>query len=399
MAAVLVEALVQTAVCDRRIEIVERKGIGHPDTICDSLVEAIAIGLNRLYLDTVGTIVHYNIDKALLVAGQCDKTFGAGTVTRPMELIVGDRATFVVDGRHLPVAEVARAAVDDWVRAHLPHVRAGQDLRTTVALAPGSEELRGIFGAGSAAPSANDTGGACGYAPRTPTEDLVLATEQFLNSPAFKRDFPDTGQDVKVLGERADGALTMTVAMPFLCRPTPSETVYFRRKAAALEALATHFRDTPFAIEWRLNCLDRPGRGTAGAYLCLTGTSAEDADSGQVGRGNRVNGLIAFARPAGGEAAAGKNSVAHTGKIYSVLAFRLADLLHGACPETREVAVTLSSHIGDPVDAPRVGVQVVLVPEATVADIEPRVHEIVAGELSDLPAFIDALSRGRYAVC
>jgi len=399
MAAVLVEAVTQTPMADRRLEVVERKGIGHPDTICDSLVEAISIGLNRLYLDAVGTIVHYNIDKALLVAGQCAKTFGSGAVTKPMELIVGDRATFVVDGRLLPVAEVARAAVDAWVRTHLPHVRAGEDLRTTVALAPGSEELRGIFDAGTTRTASNDTCGACGYAPRTLTEDLVLATEHFLNSPAFKRDFADTGQDVKVLGERADDVLTLTVAMPFLCTAIPSEAAYFQRKAAVLEALTTRFHDAPCTIEWRLNGLDRPGHGTAGVYLSLTGTSAEDADSGQVGRGNRVNGLIAFARPTGGEAAAGKNPVAHTGKIYSVLAFRLADLIHRACPETREVYVTLSAHIGDPVDAPRAGVQLILAPGATVADVEPRIRDLVNRECANMPAFVRDLSTGRYAVC
>jgi len=399
MATVIVEALPQAPLADRRLEVVERKGIGHPDTMCDSLVEAISIGLNRLYLDTLGTIPHYNIDKALLVAGQCDKAFGRGTVTRPIELIVGDRATFVVDGRPLPIADTARAAVDGWVRTHLPHLRAGQDLRTTIALAPGSDELRGIFDAGTNAPNSNDTCGACGYAPRTPTEDLVLATERFLNSPEFKADFPDTGQDVKVLGERVDTDLTLTVAMPFLCMATPSEAAYFRRKAAVLEALATRFHDAPYTIEWRLNGLDRAGHGTAGVYLCLTGTSAEDADSGQVGRGNRVNGLIAFARPTGGEAAAGKNPVAHTGKIYSVLAFRLAERIHHECPETREVYVTLAAHIGDPVDQPRAGVQVILAPGATSADVEPRIRAAIADECLHLAEFRRDLIEGRYGVC
>lgn len=399
MAAVVVEAVTQTPMADRRLEVVERKGIGHPDTICDSLVEAISIGLNRLYLAAVGSIVHYNIDKALLVAGQCDKTFGAGRVTKPIELIVGDRATFTVDGRPLPIADTARAAVDDWVRAHLPHLKPGADLSTTIALAPGSEELRGIFAASPARPASNDTCGACGYAPRTPTEDLVLATEQFLNSAPFKQEFPDTGQDVKVLGERIDETLTLTIAMPFLCTAIASEAAYFRRKAAVLDALAAHFHDAPYTLEWRLNGLDRPGHGTAGVYLCLTGTSAEDADSGQVGRGNRVNGLIAFARPTGGEAAAGKNPVAHTGKIYSVLAFRLAELIHRACPETREVYVTLSAHIGDPVDAPRAGVQLILAAGATVADVEARIRDLVHRECADMPAFVRDLGAGRYAVC
>lgn len=44
-----IEALQQAPVADRRVEVVERKGLGHPDTLCDALVEAIAVALNRLY--------------------------------------------------------------------------------------------------------------------------------------------------------------------------------------------------------------------------------------------------------------------------------------------------------------------------------------------------------------
>jgi S-adenosylmethionine synthetase len=155
--------------------------------------------------------------------------------------------------------------------------------------------------------ASNDTSGASGYAPLSETEAIVLAVERLLNGAAFKAGFPDTGQDVKVFGRREDDRLSLTVAMPLLAAATPSEPAYFRRKKEILAVLAEHFRGAPFRLEWRLNNLDAAGRGSDGVYLTLTGTSAEDADSGQVGRGNRANGLIAFARPTGGEATAGKN--------------------------------------------------------------------------------------------
>jgi S-adenosylmethionine synthetase len=155
----VIEALTEVPVAQRRMELVERKGLGHPDTICDSLAEAAAVALNRLYLAEVGSVQHYNVDKAMLVAGQCVPGFGRGEVTRPMELILGDRATFVVEGRRLPVEETVRAAVDAWIVAHLPHLRAGRDLETRIALAPGSAELRGIFGPGSRPVASNDTSG------------------------------------------------------------------------------------------------------------------------------------------------------------------------------------------------------------------------------------------------
>jgi S-adenosylmethionine synthetase len=397
--SLIIEAIGGTPVSDRRIEVVERKGLGHPDTICDSVVEAASVGLARLYLERAGVIAHYNVDKALLVAGQCVKHFGGGEVTRPMELIIGDRATEMLNARALPVEETVRHAVDAWVGAHLPGVRPGKDLVTRVALAPGSEELQRVYTEGERPIASNDTSGASGYAPLSPTEELVLAVERYLNSTHFKAAFPDTGEDVKVMGVREDDHLAVTVAMPLACLLTRSETAYFARKDEIRHALATHFASAPFAIDWRLNCLDRPGQGTEGVYLTLTGTSAEDADSGQVGRGNRANGLIAFSRPTGGEATAGKNPAAHAGKVYSVLSHRLAGLIHARCPALREVYVHLAVRIGEPVDHPWTGVQVRLPAGAALGDVEGDIRQAVEAELARLPAFRAELIRGEHQVC
>lgn len=394
----VIEALHQTPVAERRVELVERKGLGHPDTICDSLVEAIAVALNQLYRERAGTILHYNIDKALLVAGQCVKDFGWGSVTRPMRLIVGDRATLQLDGMTLPVEDIMREAVDAWVGAYLPRVRPGKDLTVQSALAAGSAELRGIFAA-AAAPVSNDTSGACGWAPLSPTEQLVLDVEQFLNGAEFKARFCDSGQDVKVFGVRADERVTMTIAMPLFVADIASESRYFARKDDILAALAARFRDAPVSVDWRLNNLDARGRGADGTYLTVTGTSAEDADSGQVGRGNRVGGLIAHARPTSGEAAAGKNAVAHAGKVYGVFSQHLAAAVHARCPALREVYVNLMARIGDPVDRPWAAVQVVLPPGLALADVEPAIREGLESEIAELPGFRERLLRGEHRVC
>jgi S-adenosylmethionine synthetase len=395
----VVEALRQPPVAARRVELVERKGLGHPDTICDALVEAVAVALNRLYRERVGRLLHYNVDKAMLVAGRCVKGFGRGEVTQPMRLIVGDRATLAVDGVALPVEETMRAAVDDWLRAHLPRVRPGTDLRVESALAEGSAELTGIFDAADVPIASNDTSAASGWAPLTPTERLVLEAEQFLNGHAFKARFPDTGQDVKVFGVREDDRLTATVAMPLFAAAVASERAYFARKGEILDALAKRFQAVPLLVDWRLNNLDVPGRGADGAYLTVTGTSAEDADSGQVGRGNRVGGLIAHARPTSGEAAAGKNAAAHVGKIYGVLSHRLAQQVHARCQELPELYVHLMARIGDPVDRPWAAVQVILPPGLVLGDVEPAIREVMEQGVAGLPAFREALLRGEHAVC
>ena len=137
-----------------------------------------------------------------------------------------------------------------------------------------------------------------------------------------------------------------------------------------------------------LNVLDRRGEGLAGIYASVLGVSAESADSGEVGRGNRLNGLISFCRPGASEAAAGKNPIGHTGKIYGVLADRLAGRLVGGVPGLEEVTLWLSSEIGRPVDQPRVAFALVhLAPGAVLADVAAAADAMIASELAQLAAF------------
>jgi S-adenosylmethionine synthetase len=96
------------AVADQAVEIVERKGIGHPDSICDAVAEAVSVALCRAYRECCGRVLHHNIDKGLLVAGRVDLQFGGGRVLQPMELIVGDRATDSWCGREIPVSHIGK---------------------------------------------------------------------------------------------------------------------------------------------------------------------------------------------------------------------------------------------------------------------------------------------------
>src|SRR5512137_79330 len=113
---IIVEALKGRTVAEHPVEIVERKGIGHPDTMCDSIMEAISVSLSRYYVKEFGTILHHNIDKGLLAAGKVAVRFGGGRVLRPMELTIGDRATFHAGGKTIPVADIAVHAAKDWLR-------------------------------------------------------------------------------------------------------------------------------------------------------------------------------------------------------------------------------------------------------------------------------------------
>lgn len=74
-------------------KIVERKGLGHPDTLCDAIAESVSLRLSRHYLDRFGMILHHNVDTVLLCGGASRVAFGGGELLEPMEIHLAGGAT------------------------------------------------------------------------------------------------------------------------------------------------------------------------------------------------------------------------------------------------------------------------------------------------------------------
>lgn len=397
---VLVEALNKPVLEEQRLEIVERKGKGHPDSICDAIAEAASLALCREYLATFGRILHHNTDKALLVAGRTEPRTGGGRVLEPMRLVMGDRATAEYRGKRLDVAGIAEASAKGWLKANLRFVDPDKHLVFQSELKEASPELLDIFA--RAEICANDTSAAVGYAPLTETERLVRETEEWVNSLEFQRRFPEAGEDVKVMGVRRDRELLLTVAIAFVDRFVADPAAYFRRKREMTDAITAHLEGQLRSLDRvavDVNTLDDPSRGEGGMYLTVLGTSAEGGDCGQVGRGNRVNGVIPLNRPISTEAAAGKNPISHVGKIYSLLTHRIAEQLLQSVPVLAEVYVWLSSQIGEPIQAPAMAaVQVILRDGAGLAEVQAAIEAVVSRELAGIHGFAESLSRGELRV-
>jgi len=388
---------------EQEIEIVERKGLGHPDTICDSIMNEVSVNLCKEYLDKFGVIMHHNIDKSLLVAGEVEVRFGGGIVKKPMKLIFGDRATFEVNNIKIPVTEIAIQTAKDWFKKNLRFVDPDEHVRYQVEIQPGSQALTDIFKRGGKVLEANDTSAAVGWAPLTKTERIVLNLEKYLNSKDFKRRFPETGEDIKVMGFRRHRDLNLTVSMAFIDRFISDEKQYFDKKADILEDMKSFVEkksDGFNSVHIELNTLDMPGRGIDGIYLTVLGTSADGADSGQVGRGNRVNGLISLNRPQCSEAAAGKNPVSHVGKIYNLLTHKIANKVYNEVDGVKEVYVWMLSKIGQPIDQPAItAVQLITSPKLYFDSIKRRVREIVEYELENIDEFSMDLAYGKIPIC
>jgi S-adenosylmethionine synthetase len=401
MPEIIVEALNQTPVGQQRVELVERKGAGHPDSICDAVMEEISLALCREYQAAFGRVLHFNVDKALLVAGRTEPRLGGGKVIEPMRLIFGDRATAECGGRRIDVSAIAEVAAKNWLRRNLRFVDPEQHVIFQSELQEGSPELTDLFARETI--GANDTSVAVGYAPLTETERLVLACERHLNSPTARQRFPEAGEDVKVMGYRRDRELTLTVALAFVDRFVPDAATYFARKqeiAVALTDTLSREQHTLDRVTVAINTLDDPTRGEAGMYLTVLGTSAEGGDCGQVGRGNKVNGVVSLNRPIGTEAAAGKNPVSHVGKIYTLLTHKLAADIHASVPGVREVYVWLGSQIGAPIDRPAIAsAQLILDPHCALADVQPAIESVIRRGLATMNDFTARLIRGEWPVC
>jgi S-adenosylmethionine synthetase len=382
------------------VEVVERKGLGHPDTICDGVAEQVCVALCHHYRERFGTILHHNVDKVLLRGGRASPRFGGGEVEAPIELYLAGRATGRFEGVEVPVQEIAAEASRAWLRAHLPGLDLERHVRIHPVLGTGSAELSDLFlrrGPGGAV-LANDTSCGAGFWPPTPLERMVLAVEARLNAPEVKRAHPELGADVKVMGVRRGERMRLTVACAFVDAAVADQADYVRKKAAAAQlALEAAHAAAPQAIELSLNTADDEARGRL--YLTVTGTSAESGDDGEAGRGNRVNGLITPYRPMTLEAAAGKNPVSHVGKLYNLAARRIAAAVVRDLDRVAEASCTLVSQIGRPVDDPVV-VDVALRRDGhrPAEELAAPVGELVRRELGLLGALCEELLRGEVAV-
>lgn len=380
---------------DDQVEVVERKGLGHPDTICDSLAETFSRNLCLEYRRRFDRILHHNVDKALLCGGRTAAAFGGGTVIEPIDIYLAGRVARGSAADESWIKEVAVEGSRSWLRTNLHALDADRHVRFHVLSRPVSPDLQDLFLRQQPIALANDTSIGVGYAPMSPLEQLVLTVERHMNG---RRERPAWGEDVKIMGVRCGDAIRVTVSCAMVGRHLGHMGDYLAEKSAIrqlVEMLAAEGGFSECAVE--VNAADGPSDGAI--YLTVTGTSAEAGDDGQVGRGNRVNGLITPCRPMSLEAAAGKNPVTHVGKIYNVVARDIAETLVAAVPEIIAAHCLMVSRIGSPVTNPAiVHVKIATRERRAPDEMKTQVENIAADRLARIPALVDQFIAGAIGV-
>ena len=382
-------------------EVVERKGIGHPDTIADALAENLSVAYSRYTLDHFGAILHHNFDKVSVLGGTTEVDFGNGQLTSPIRVIINGRASARFADKVIPVRELLEAEARRFFsELFAGHINPEQDVEThwfvSNASGPGKTKWSTGSRAHLFAPRSigevkgydrllnNDTSIGCGYAPLSSLEQAVLELEGELNSPSTKQIYPWLGTDIKVMAVRVNQKCDVTICLPQIARHVPSLEVY-QENLVAMQVFVEQKLGVCLPgvkITLWFNTRDDFARGDV--YLTAIGSSIESGDEGIVGRGNRVNGLITPLRPMNLEGACGKNPKYYTGKLYNVAAHRIAERLYQETQSACEVL--LVSQAG----------QLLVEPWQTIVRVankydEKRVVWIVEEELARIPDITEAL--------
>ena len=388
-----VERLNQRPLEQQEIELVERKGIGHPDSVADGLAESISRALCQEYLDRFGAVLHHNTDKTQIVAGRSRPAFGGGEVICPLYILLTGRATRVFKEEEIPVDTIAIKAARKLLSESLSNLDVNNHIILDAKIGMGSSDLRDVFG--RKVPSANDTSFGVGYAPLSETENIVYNTEREMMR--MMKEYPAIGEDIKVMGMRHGDAINLTIACAMVDRHVSNLKEYSDIKREIVEHLVEHAQQfTPRKVTAQMNVADNIEEGSV--YITVTGTSAEMGDDGAVGRGNRANGLITPNRPMSLEATCGKNPINHVGKIYNLLSTEAARQIAAEVQGIDEVYIKILSQIGKPIDEPHIAsIQIVSKDGVDMKNLEAGATDILDGWLANIPKLQQMLFRGEIS--
>jgi len=390
MVNILIEELVHTPIEQQKVELVERKGIGHPDSLADGIAESMSRELCKEYIKRFGVVLHHNTDETQIIAGKSNPRFGGGEVVEPIKIILVGRATKRVENESIPTDKIALRAAKKYISTAMRYLDPELDVIFDIKLGEGSADLQDVFRRRKEVPLANDTSFGIGFAPLSETERLVYNVERRIYEELRKKE-KTIGEDVKVMGLREKDKITLTIAIAMVDRFLNNISEYDAVKKE-VESFVKEISGeyTRKKVEVNVNTADDYERGCI--YLTVTGTSAENGDDGSVGRGNRCNGLITPGRPMSMEATSGKNPINHVGKLYNILANMIAKRCYEEVEGIEEIYVRILSQIGRPINDPKsLSIQVIPKKSYSVEKMENRLRDIaeeMIGRITDLTSKI-----------
>ena len=393
---IFIEDLDNISIEKQDTEFVERKGIGHPDSIADGLAENVSRALCKMYKERYGRILHHNTDEVEVVGGQSAPRFGGGLILEPIYILLVGRATTEVNGERLPYRTCALKAAYSYLEKNCKSLDVEWDVTLDCRIGQGSVDLRGLYETRRLL--ANDTSFGVGFAPLSETEKITLETEKFINGKLCKV-LPELGEDVKVMACRKGEDIGLTIAIAMVSKKIPDKD-HYRSSIEEATDKVTDFAQkfTKRNLKVEINTADDYAKGIY--YLTVSGLSMENGDDGSVGRGNRANGLITPMRPMSMEASAGKNPVTHVGKLYNILANQVAgEIVKIGRGDILEVHTRILSQIGHPIDQPQAAsAKLIYAPNVNHKRYERDVRDVYDSMLANITCLTDQIVEGKITV-
>lgn len=319
-------------------ECVERKWIWHPDTLCDLIAEEFVIQYSHYTKEKYWYIPNHWVDKILLSWWKTEVYFWGYNVIKPIKCYLFGKVTQKINNEDIPIFSLFKESVfkvfktifsnkdilnyidliidvNDWIWAGRPKqwyqpINSNDVKNSNLKL------------------KSNDSVICSSYSPLSDIEKTTIFLENYINSYIFKQIFPFTWYDVKVIINRKEKYIDITMCIPFLSKFTPSKDFYYLEKDNIKKHLITEIYNflNSNNIKLNLNDIFINNRDEWDIVYMVPFWSALDTwDYWVVWRWNKYNWVISIVRESNIEAFSGKNPIYHWGKIYNYISKKISD--------------------------------------------------------------------------
>lgn len=323
------------------IEIVERKGLGHPDSLADGLANAVSVSYSKYCIKKFGYVLHHNVDKLYIGGGMFLSEYKKTKVVKPIKIVINGRFSNKFGNRKINLKDIQEKAVKDYLKMIFPSI----NLKTDIKIVSNSTQNMPIMNnpywytprdVGDLPEQkklyANDTAVVVAHSPLTTTEQLTLNLEYFFwnkNGLVIKPKYKYYGQDIKVMSVRNKNKIDCTICIPVISKYIKSEKDYYCRVTKIEKILQNYAND--FLKQGKINAkinVNPSGGSLPKKYILGLGSCIEGGEEGVVGRGNYYNGLISIFRPSSVEAPFGKNPFYHTGRVLAYVLNKISSRIY-----------------------------------------------------------------------
>lgn len=366
-----------------KIEVVERKGIGHPDSVADIIAESFSNKYSKYCLEHFGEVLNHWFDKVTISGGEAELSPGFLKVLKKPKIYLFGKVTHVINN-NIPLDLMFKETVNDvFLKIFGIEKSLLPDTFIDVNSGVGADHIKDFYTYNNLKKNtelfSNDTVFCNGYFNYSKLENYVIDLENYVNSADFKKKFPQTGFDVKILGVRTSNSVVVTVCIPFISKKVNSWEDYKKQKLIIHDDLNKFSKPYKWdLLDIQLNTKDSDRMG----YITVFGTALDKGDFGAVGRGNRYSGIISLNRGETQEAYHGKNPMIHSGKLYTIIAHRIARRIYAKT--LSNVNVLISTNNGTPLLSPE-NVCISFSKDMQIDLLSHNFKEIIDSEIQNIP--------------